>query len=119
MPIPKEEGLKIIKKANLRFGFDEEKSELRCVELYSEDLEAQTKIAEEIAEEFGLKAIWQNFGPGEGVSQQKWEFVFVAICHTLEELKEAPEKINKACQKLQARLEKLNKAIAKLSSSEK
>jgi hypothetical protein len=110
--IPYKEGFEVIKSLSSKFRFGSSQIESKIngdyewIDIYSEDLGlgARSKIAEEIAKEFGLKVMVQDFGPGEGISQIKWEVVFVAHCKTLEELRTASERIEKACKELETKL---------------
>ena len=109
MPIPRKEAHEILKKCELRYGgFMVEPtidSDYKSIDVFSGELPVSTvkefEEAKQIGEKYGLKLIIQNFTPGEGHPRSRDnETIYVSACTSLDELREAPEKIAKAIVEL-------------------
>ena len=112
MPIPRKEAIEIIKKSGLRGGGHlaegTKDSDYESYTLYSEELltspvpKKEFELAERIGKKYGLKLDRHDFTPGEGATKPRYNhLVYISTSTTLDEFKEAPEKIAKAVAELE------------------
>lgn len=114
MPIPKGEADKILKKLKWRYGGPlvnpSVDSDYEHVDVFSTELPIFTKkefgIAESIGKKHDLKLIFEDFSVGEGL-QPEYEPVYVMMCSSLKELKEALQKMDSALGELSEKVRKL------------
>ncbi|MHA1865453.1 MAG: hypothetical protein ACTSWZ_03010 [Candidatus Heimdallarchaeaceae archaeon] len=113
MPLPRKETNEILKNIKLPYGGPVMNSQYKFIDIFSNELPIYTKkefkIAEEIGKKHCLKLIFQDFSVGEKGEYTKYEPVYVLTCTSLDELKEAPKRINKATSELEEKIKELRK----------
>ena len=117
MPIPRKEATEFLKKYKLRYGGPlvnpSVGSPYAHLDIFSDELpiyrKTEFEVAESIGRKYNLILKFEDFSPGEGLGkgmEPNYEPVFVSTCASLDELKEAREKIAKAAIELKKELGK-------------
>lgn len=112
MPLEISEFVETLKKLDLHYGGipTEDYKSYSHVDIWTGPLGigrlGEYKLAEKIAEKYGLKLIQQDFSRGED-EPAKYHPVFAASCDNSDQLKTSLDNLQKACDELTSKIEKL------------